>query len=56
MALDYLSVGEINFREDSQTPDNSGNRVPRHFYDVTGLGTRFRSGGGRSFHLDDPIF
>ena len=56
MALDYLPVGEINFREDSQTPDNSGNRVPRHFYDVTGLGTRFRGGGGRGFHLDDPIF
>ena len=55
MALDNFPVREVNLGEDSQTPNDSGDRVPGHLHNVGGLGTRFRGCGGSGFHLEDSI-
>ena len=55
VALNDFPVREIDLGEDPQTPNDSGDRVPRHLHNVRGLGTLFRGSGGSGFHLGGSI-
>ena len=55
VALDNFPVSEINLGENPQTPDDSGDGIPRHLYDISSLGSRFRRCNCRCFHLNDSI-
>src|SRR5215469_13712248 len=51
VALDYLLIGEVNFREDTQASDNTRDRIPRHFHNVFGMGFGFPNRSSCDGHL-----